>query len=426
MPMFDASKRWAQHLDQSDTLAKFREEFYLDGRRIYLDGNSLGLLSKRAHDSLLDLVHSWRQLGIDGWSEGNHPWFYLSEQLGDMMAPLVGADSGEVIATGSTTINLHQLVSTFYQPSGHRNKILADQLTFPSDIYALKSQLQQHGFDPDQKLIRVPSQDGWTLRETDLIDAMNDDVALVILPSVLYKSGQLLNLEALTHAAHERNILIGFDLAHSVGVVPHHLTDWGVDFAFWCTYKYLNGGPGSVGGLYVHKKHWGAAPGLAGWFSSKKSVQFDMDHTLVAADTAAAYQIGTPHILSAAPLLGSLSLFAEAGIHEVRNKSLRITRYLMDLVNHQLPNMGFSLANPQQDQRRGGHVALVHDEATRICKALKAHQVIPDFRPPNVIRLAPIALYTSFSDVWNAVERLKIIMENHEYEQFTQQREVVS
>ncbi|MHB1612397.1 MAG: kynureninase, partial [Sulfobacillus sp.] len=276
MPMFDASKRWAQHLDQSDILAKFREEFYLDGRRIYLDGNSLGLLSKRAHDSLLDLVHSWRQLGIDGWSEGSHPWFYLSEQLGDMMAPLVGADSGEVIATGSTTINLHQLVSTFYQPSGHRNKILADQLTFPSDIYALKSQLQQHGFDPDQKLIRVPSQDGWTLRETDLIDAMNDDVALVILPSVLYKSGQLLNVEALTHAAHERNILIGFDLAHSVGAVPHHLTDWGVDFAFWCTYKYLNGGPGSVGGLYVHKKHWGAAPGLAGWFSSKKSVQFDM------------------------------------------------------------------------------------------------------------------------------------------------------
>lgn len=423
---FEPTKDFAAVLDKQDTLARFREEFYLRDGEVYLDGNSLGLLSKRAEQALLSVLDSWRRYGIDGWSEGTRPWFYLSERLGDQLAPLIGANPGEVIATGSTTINLHQLMATFFRPTGGRVKILADSLNFPSDVYALKSQLQLHGLNPERHLVQVESEDGLTLDEGRLMQAMTDEVAVAILPSVLYRSGQLLNLERLTKAAHERGILIGFDLAHSIGALPHRLSDWGVDFAFWCNYKYLNSGPGSVAGLYVNQVHHSQAPGLAGWFSSNKEAQFDMEHTLTPAATAGAYQIGTPHILSLAPLLGSLELFHEAGILAIRKKSLRLTRYMMDLINHQLTGMGFSFANPLDDAHRGGHVALVHQDAVRISKALKAHQVIPDFRPPNVIRLAPIALYTSFSDVYEGVARLRHIMETRQYENYGQDREVIA
>ncbi|OFW77824.1 MAG: kynureninase, partial [Alicyclobacillus sp. RIFOXYA1_FULL_53_8] len=307
---FDPSKAYAEQLDKADVLARFRSEFYLQEGSIYLDGNSLGLLSKRSERSVLTLLDSWREFAIDGWSEGAHPWFYLSETLAKTLAPLVGAAPEEVIVTGSTTTNLHQLVATFYQPQGQRTKIVADELTFPSDIYALQSQLRLHSLDPASHLVRVQSRDGMTLEEDDIIAAMTPDVSLVVLPSVLYRSGQLLDMQRLTKAAHERNILIGFDLAHSIGALPHALSEWDVDFAFWCNYKYLNSGPGSVAGLYVNRKHFGLTPGLTGWFSANKSIQFDMDHTLVTAEDAGAFQIGTPHILSTAPLIGSLELFS--------------------------------------------------------------------------------------------------------------------
>lgn len=423
---FEPSREFAAQLDQIDVLSHFREEFYIQQQLIYLDGNSLGLLSKRAEKAVLKLLDSWRQFGIDGWSTGHHSWFYLSEQLGELLAPLVGGKPHEVIATGSTTTNLHQLIATFFHPQGRRSKILADTLNFPSDIYALQSQLRLHNLDPETHLLQVPSRDGWTLMEDDLIEAMTDEVAVAVLPSVLYRSGQLLDIKRLTKAAHENGILIGFDLAHSIGALPHQLSKWDVDFAFWCNYKYLNSGPGSVAGLYVNQRHFGQSPGLAGWFSSHKNVQFNMEHKLVPAKDAGALQIGTPHILSLAPLIGSLEIFHEAGIHEIRRKSLQLTRYLMDLVNHELSGMGFYFANPQADDRRGGHVALVHQEAVRISKALKANQVVPDFRPPNVIRLAPVALYTSFTEVYEAVQRLKYIMETKEYQHYLNQREVIS
>jgi len=423
---FDLSQTYAEQLDETDVLARFRAEFYLEEGSIYLDGNSLGLLSKRAECSVLTLLDSWRKFAIDGWKEGTYPWFYLSETLGKTLAPLVGAAPEEVIVTGSTTTNLHQLVATFYQPRGKRTKIVADELTFPSDIYALQSQLRLHGLDPAHHLVRVKSRDGMTLEEDDVIAAMTLDVALVVLPSVLYRSGQLLDMQRLTQAAHERNILIGFDLAHSIGALPHALSEWGVDFAFWCNYKYLNSGPGSVAGLYVNQRHFGQTPGLTGWFGAKKSVQFDMEYILVPADHAGAFQIGTPHILSSAPLLGSLEIFSEAGIQAIRDKSLRLTRYLMDLIHHELQGMGFSIGNPTDDLRRGGHVALVHEEAVRISKALKSAKVVPDFRSPDVIRLAPVALYSSFADVWEAVQRLKKIMVNRHYENFQKQREVIA
>lgn len=423
---FQPTVEFSQNLDQQDKLSHFRHEFYVNPNSIYMDGNSLGLLSKRAEKTLLESLADWRELGIDGWTQGNHPWFFMSEKLGEMLAPLVGGSPEEVIATGSTTVNLHQLVASFYKPAGERTKILADELTFPSDIYALQSQLRLHGYDPQTHLIRVKSRDGRFLEEDDIIAAMTDDIALIVLPTVLYRSGQILDMKRLTEEAHERGILIGFDGCHSVGAIPHSFSEWGVDFAYWCNYKHLNGGPGSVGGLYVNRKHFGTHPGLAGWFGSKKDKQFDMEHTFIPAETAGAFQIGTPHVLSLAPLIGSLEIFEEAGIENIREKSLLINQYLMDLIEHELGDMNFTIGNHRDDVRRGGHVSLEHKEAARICKALKENGIIPDFRAPNIIRLAPVALYTSFEEVWNVVQILKTIMTEKQYEKFANEREVVA
>jgi kynureninase len=419
------SKAYAAQLDQHDELKQFRNEFYMKDGIIYMDGNSLGLMSKRAEKSAFDLLESWKSHAIDGWTEGDYPWFYFSEQLGQKMAPLVGAKQEEVIVTGSTTVNLHHLVSTFYQTKGNRTKILADALNFPSDIYALKAQLQLKGYDASH-LVQVQSEEGNLLSEDDIIDAMTDEIALIVLPSALYRSGQILDMKRLTDAAHERGIMIGFDLCHSVGAIPHELHAWNVDFAFWCTYKHLNGGPGSVAALYVNERHFGAEPGLAGWFSSAKEKQFDMEHTLTPKADAGAYQIGTPHILSAAPLLGALDIFSEAGIAKIRKKSLALTDYMMALVAHELKEDALKICNPVSDWQRGAHIYLEHPESARICKALKAQGVIPDFRTPCGIRLAPVALYNSFTDVFDCIQILKTIMREETYKNFTHGREVVS
>lgn len=416
---------YARKLDEKDNLAKYKDEFYLLENIIYMDGNSLGLLSKRAERTLHNLLDSWKTLGIDGWTEGDNPWFYLSESVGEKMAPLVGGTKSEVIATGSTTTNLHQLAATFYKPSGTKTKILADELNFPSDIYALKSQLALKGFNPDEHLVQVKSRDGRFLNEDDIIEAMTEDIALIVLPAVLYRSGQILDMEKLSKAANEKSIPIGFDLCHSIGAVEHALHDWGADFAFWCTYKHLNGGPGSVAGLFVHDKHFGTTPGLAGWFGSKKESQFDMDHTMDSALDVAAYQIGTPHVLSLAPVIGALELFEEVGIKKVREKSLQLTDYMLALIQQELSDHDFTIGNPV-DESRGGHILLEHVEAARICKALKEDGVIPDFRAPNGVRLAPVALYNSFEDVWHTVQKLKRIMDEKRYEKFENKRGVVA
>lgn len=424
--MTDSSEEYARGLDLSDELAHFREEFYVRSGTTYLDGNSLGLLSQRAERALLDVLSDWKEHGIGGWMRGEHPWFYLSEKLGEMTAPLVGAAPEEVVVTGSTTVNIHQLISTFYRPEGKKTKVLATALDFPTDIHALQSQLRLRGLDPEENLVRVESRDGRLVEEGDIVAAMTDEVALVFLPTVLYRSGQLLDVERLTRAAHERGILIGFDAAHSIGSVPHAFSEWGVDFALWCGYKHLNGGPGAVAGLYVNRKHFGKRPGLVGWFGSEKDVQFDMDHAHTPARSAGAYQIGTPHILSLAPLIGSLEMFEEAGIERVRRKSLSLTRYLMDLAEHELGGFDFSIGTPGEDSRRGGHVALEHKEAARICEALKSNGVVPDFRAPNVIRLAPVALYTSYYEVWRTVRILAEIMAGKLYERYENKRGVVA
>ncbi|WP_232698291.1 kynureninase [Brevibacillus daliensis] len=424
--LFSPSKDFASLLDSQDPLAHFRNEFYLHPDGIYLDGNSLGLTSKRAEKTLLECFEDWKTIGIDGWSQGTHPWFYISEKLGEQMAPLVGAHADEVIVTGSTTSNLHQILATFYKPEGKRTKIMANELDFPTDIYAIQSQLRMHGYDHEKHLIRIKSRDGLTIAEDDIIAAMSDEIAVIIMPAVFYRSGQLLDMKRLTEEAHKHGILIGFDGCHSVGSVPHYFSDWDVDFAFWCNYKYLNAGPGGVGSLYVNRKHFGTYPGLAGWFGSDKEKQFEMAHEFVPTHDAGAYQVGTPHILSLAPLIGSLEMFHEAGIDQIRKKSLQLTRYMMDLIKNELGDVGFTIGNPDEDHLRGGHVCLQHEEAVRICKALKDRGITPDFRAPNIVRLAPVALYNSYTEVYESVQTLKKIMAEKAYEIYENKRGVIA
>jgi kynureninase len=274
----------------------------------------------------------------------------------------------------------------------------------------------------------VKSRDGVLVEEDDVVDAMGDDVALALLPSVYYRSGQLLDMGRLTEEAHERGILIGFDCSHSVGVVPHYLSEWGVDFAFWCNYKYLNGGPGSTGSLYVNRRQFGSMPGLAGWFGNDRSTMFEMRTEFDPARTAAAWMIGTTTMLSSAPIEGSLRMMAEAGIMNIREKSIRITEYLMYLIDETLGDdpYNYGVATPREPKRRGGHVGVTHRDAWRITQALIARGVVPDFRPPNIIRLAPIPLYISYHDVWKVARHLKAVIDGGEHEAFTDDRGTVT
>jgi kynureninase len=414
-------------LDQADPLARFRTEFFLPPGKIYLDGNSLGLLSRRAEAHLQRVLDEWRTLGIEGWTDANPPWITLSETIAARLAPLIGAAPDEVAVTGSTTTNLHQLLATLFDPSSPRNVIVADELNFPSDLHALASHLRQRGLDPAAHLRLVRSHDGRTLRTEDMLAALTPDVQLVLLPPVLFKGGQLLDVAALTREAHARGILIGFDCSHSIGAVPHHFDRDGVDFAFWCSYKYLNAGPGAVGGLYLNRRHFGRATGLAGWWGVRPDRRFAMSAQHEPAADARALHIGTPHLLSLAPLLGSLELFEEAGgIPVLRAKSLTQTTYLIELAETELAGLGFEVATPRSHHERGGHVSLAHPEAWRICAALKAAGVIPDFRPPDLIRLAPAPLYTSFADCAGAIARLKEIMRTKAYEKFPAERPLVT
>ncbi|MDN7247350.1 kynureninase [Planococcus shenhongbingii] len=417
--MANADKR-----EREDSLDRFKEEFYQGENQIYMDGNSLGLMSKRAEIKLLELAGSWRSHGIDGWTEGSHPWFTLAEELSARIAPLVGALPHEVMVTGSITSNIHQMLSTVFQPTENRSVIVVDELNFPSDIYAVESHLRLRGLETEKAMRKIQSRDGYTLSLKDIVKQLTEDVAVLLLPSVLYRSGQLLPIREIIQAAHQKGVLVGFDLAHSIGALPHDLHKDGVDFAVWCHYKYMNSGPGGTGGLYLHERHHHLLPGMAGWFGSDKNRQFDMDHSFTKAEGAGAYQMGTPNIFSMAPLLGSIEIFEEAGIGAIRKKSLQLTRLLRELVAEQIPEL--KDVTPDKDEERGGHIALVHEEAARICKALKEAGVVPDFRAPNIIRLAPVALYTSFEDVEKMVSRLKMIMDRELYKNYTNERNVVA
>lgn len=415
----------ARTLDEKDALSGYRSEFIQPPDTIYLVANSLGLLSHRAEDALQTTVASWRELGIRGWTEGELQWVTMAKQVGAAIAPLIGASPEEVVLTGTTTVNLHQCLATLYDPGSDRKGIVTDELAFPSDRYALHSHLKTHGLDPEVHLSFVQPRDQYTLSEDDIIAAMTDEIQLVLLPSVVHLTGQLLDIDLIARAARQRGILLGIDCSHSIGVLPHRFHDDGVDFAIWSTYKFLNGGPGSVAGLFLHETHFGKAPGMAGWFSAAEHDLFSYSPTLTPAPDARAMQIATPCVASLAPLVGSLETIQKAGIDALREKSLRQIQFLMDLIDSGLREFGFEVATPSPPEQRGGHVALIHSNASRISKALQQAGVAADFRRPDIIRVAPSPLYTTFIDCYEAMSRLRAIMREKTYESFPEKPGVV-
>ncbi len=410
-------------LDSQDALAGFRDRFRRVSGMIYLDGNSLGLLCKDAEQTVLRALDEWRKLAIDGWLDAEPAWFEYGERLGEMMAPLVGAEPDEVVVTGSTTVNLHALVLSFLsQMPVDKRTVLADNQNFPSDLYALDADARLLG----GQLKMVESEDGRFITEQAVIRAMTPDIGVAVMPSVLYRSGQLLDMQLLAREASTRGIVLGFDCSHSAGVVPHHFGHWDVDFAFWCTYKYMNGGPGSTAALYLNKKHRDTTPSLAGWWGHRKSTQFEMNTWFEKASGAGAFQIGTPSILGSAALFGVLDVMLEAGIERIREKSVRATAFLIDMVDDVLSELGFGCGTPRESGARGGHVALCHESAWQICEAMKRRRIVPDFRPPDIIRLAPSPLYTSFEEVYQAVCGIRDIVVSGEHEKLNSRRRLVT
>lgn len=422
---FKLGVKFARELDGKDELKSYRERFYLGEDELYFDGNSLGACSKDAEESLLEMLEIWKKNKILMWNIEDGKYFKYPQYLGSLFVPLVNADANELTVTNSVTINIHQALATFYKPTKERYKILVDELNFPTDIHATISQILLQGLDPEEVLISVKSRDGKNIEEEDIIAAMQDDVAIALLPAVMYRSAQLLDMERITKAGHEKGILVGWDLSHSIGSVPHDFKKVDPDFAMWCTYKHVSAGPGSNAVLYINKKHFGMTPGLAGWHGNKKETQFLLDHKHTPGPDADAWLTGTPNMFSMAPIEGILKLINKAGIENIRKKSLLLTDYFIFLIENRLEKYGYKNGTLEDHKRRGGHIALEHDEAYRISLALKEKNVIPDFREPNVIRIAPVALYTSFEDVYKVVDILEEIMLEKSYEKFSAERMLV-
>lgn len=422
---FQPGMAYAQQLDMADPLRAIRGRFYVKDDEIYMDGNSLGLCSKDSEAAVIGMLEAWKTQGINIWNVEDGKYFLYPSYLGGRMAKLIGAEENEVTVTNSTTINIHQCLATFYKPTKEKYKILVDDLNFPTDRYAVDSQIRLHGLDPDDAVTVVKSPDGRIIDEDAIIDAMTPDIAIVLLPSVLYRSAQLVDMARVSHAARRRGILIGWDLCHSIGAIPHDFKAIDPDFAIWCNYKYLSGGPGTIAGLYINRRHFGMVPGLTGWHGNKKETQFQLRHAYEPAPDADAWLTGTAPLLSMAAIEGMLDIYRDAGMERVREKSLQLTEYLMYLIDTRLVQYGFYAGTPREAARRGGHVALEHDEAYRICRALKDRGVIPDFREPNVVRLAPVALYVRYEDVYRMVDILEEIAKTKAYEAYSMERTLV-
>ncbi len=394
--------------DAADPLAPFRQRFHLprgkDGQPlIYLTGNSLGLQPVETRAEVLSVLDDWAALGVEGHFKARDRWVDYHRPIADRMAPLVGALPHEVTVMNSLTVNLHLLMAAFYRPTAQRFKIIIEEHAFPSDRYAVRSHLAWHGLDPDHTLIiSAPTPDAIAAH----LEA--GDVALVLLGGVNYASGQWLDMERITRIAHEAGAVMGWDLAHAAGNVPLELHGWNVDFAAWCSYKYLNAGPGGPSGVFVHEKN-ASRNGLAGWWGHDLDDRFAMPDAYRAARGADRFQLSNPGILGLAGLKASLTAFEEAGMAALRAKSTELTAFLEALVAERLPD-AIHVLTPADPDRRGAQLSLrvVNGHGRRVFEHLEAHGVICDWREPDIIRAAPVPLYNSFRDAYVFVERLAV------------------
>jgi len=416
---FQSDQDFARKLDAEDPLREYRERFHIPRRAdgepvIYFCGNSLGLQPKSARGMVEQEMNDWADSAVDAHFKGDSAWYPYHELFRETGARLVGARPGEVVMMNSLTVNLHLMMASFYRPTKERYKILIDYPTFPSDTYAIKSQLQHHGYDARDALLILKPRDGeHTIRAEDIertLDDQGEQIALAMLAGVNFFTGQLYDMEQVTRLAHQHGCTVGFDLAHAAGNVPLQLHDWSVDFAVWCSYKYLNSGPGAIAGCFVHEMHGRDAdlPRFAGWWGNDPDQRFLM-HLLpdfVPVKGAEGWQISNPPILSAAPLRASLELFDAAGMSALRAKSERLTGYLQYLLGR-LPAGRLEMITPREPERHGCQLSiLMHDHPKEYHRALLDAGVVCDFREPNVVRVAPVPLYNTFHEAWRFVEVL--------------------
>jgi kynureninase len=405
--------------DARDPLAAFAAEFHhpfdADGRKlVYLSGHSLGLQPRAAAGLIAEELADWRRLGVLGHHDAARPWIRYHEALAEPLADLLGAAPAEVVAMNSLTVNLHLMMVSFFRPSGRRNRIMIEKDAFPSDRYAVLSQLEFHGLGAAQLIELEPRAGEAALRTEDVlarIESEGENLSLLLLPGVQYLTGQRLNLQPLIAAAQRAGAAVGLDLAHSVGNTPLALHDWNADFAVWCSYKYLNGGPGAVGGCFVHERHSKAVglPRFAGWWGHDKDTRFRMGPHFTPIPGAEGWQVSNPPILSTAPLLASLDLFRRARLPRLREKSVTLTGFLQRLIEGLLPD-SVAIVTPGAADERGCQLSLriARDarETKRCHERLTAAGVIGDWREPDILRLAPAPMYNSYGDVYAAVDAL--------------------
>ena len=406
----DNSAAYAASLDARDPLAKYRDQFYFPraengSEAIYLCGHSLGLQPKRTREYVEQELEDWKNLGVEGHFRGRHPWMPYHRLLTDQTARLVGAKPIEVVVMNSLTVNLHLMMVSFYRPTSQRHKIVIEGSAFPSDQYAVKSHIRSRGHHPEESLIELTPRPGEaTIRDEDILSLINREghaIALIMLGGVNYATGQAFDMAAITEAGHKKGCAVGYDLAHAAGNLDLKLHDWNTDFAVWCSYKYLNGGPGCIAGCFVHERH-ANEPSLqryAGWWGHDENTRFLMGPDFHAQPGADGWQLSNPSILSMAALRASMDIFNEAGIAHLRTKSVSLTGYLEAMLD-QHSSEKFTIITPRDPERRGAQLSLrIAHNGRALCDRLLHEGIICDWREPDIMRVAPVPLYNSYSDV---------------------------
>ncbi|UEG51522.1 kynureninase [Mucilaginibacter daejeonensis] len=418
---YQNSAHFALELDAKDELNSFRERFLIPQHNgkdiIYLCGNSLGLQPKAAKQAITDQLDNWHQLAVEGWFDGEEPWLGYHKQLLGPLANIMGALPVEIAVMNSLTINLHLMMVSFYKPTQQRYKIIMEGGAFPSDQYAMESQVRFHGFDLEEAVIELfPREGEVTLRTEDILTAIEqnaDKLALVMFSGINYYTGQFFDMEAITKAGHAAGAMVGFDLAHAAGNVPLKLHDIGADFACWCSYKYMNSGPGGISGIFVHEKHHQNRElnRFAGWWGYRNDTRFKMTPGFVPENGAEGWQVSTSPILLMAAHKASLELFEEAGsVAALRKKSIALTGYLEYLINGINAEQGeqiFKIITPKESSARGAQLSIIcKRNGKAIFDHLLANGVLGDWREPDVIRLSAVPFYNSFTDVYEAAKHL--------------------